>query len=330
MTETDSQPDNACWLETRVGEWDYEFDACVGRLKRAAIDAYVCSQSLPHRDHFQISGDHYEAKNPRWAWIARPGPDGTGGGYYVVNPNARWQQIDPKPPMCETEADLSRTEMSECRRIQRFDEIRAEIDDIVEPWRKLPDPEEIGVVVDSWRAVFVDMCDRAERPDTGAGSLRPNLGHIKDVLDGHDYLGRHMQSSTIDTFKSYVDNLRVAVDCCQDTALVIGVAIAAEQALWECARKDFCVIISATASAMEKCARAAGKGGDFDISALLSAAGVVVGAVGLFTGPIGSSVATATSIGLTVLGMGTARESGQRKEVAPDYWGLLQKLRLLL
>ena len=215
-----------------------------------------------------------------------------------------------------------------------FAAIRHEIDDIVAPWRNyasspLPDPEDIALVVESWRTIYRDMSDRAERPDTGAGSLRANLGRIWDMIHGRGAEKEPMQGSMIETFSAYVDNLRVAVDCCWDASLVLGTAIAGEQELWKRAREDCISVLCNTIHAFDELARTS-DGTHEDIQQYFTVAGVLLGAVGLFGGPIGA-VATVAGIGLTLVGEATGSPAGANQQVAvPDAWGLLQGLRQLL
>lgn len=316
-----------------AADWPRTFDTLVGLLKRAAVDAYVCAVLLSHGDKYRPAGDHYEAENPRWAWIARPGESGSGGGYYITNQDwAGGRRLpDDGPPSCPSADGQDVPDWpSECQRIRRMGEITTEIDKIVDPWRQLPDPAGIAPVVETWRAVYKDMSDRTERPDTGAGSLRANLGRIWDKIHGRsDDDDKPMQGSMIETFSAYVDNLRAAVDCCWDASLVVGQAVAAEQALWERARVDFISAVHETISALDRCAYAV-VSRQFDFGAYFTVAGVALGAGSLFGGPVGTA-ATVAGIGLTVLSevVKPPKITGQDAG-APDAWGIVQGLRQIL
>lgn len=61
------------WLDCH-GAID-NFEALVGRLKRSAIDAYLCGSGT-----FRIVGNHHENRMSIGRWLTRPDEYGVGGG----------------------------------------------------------------------------------------------------------------------------------------------------------------------------------------------------------------------------------------------------------
>ena len=100
----------------------------VGRLKKAAIDAYMRSSCDSAFTDYEVHDDYYmvstlvpqgQAAAPSDSQrITRPGDDGEGGG--------------------RTNGD------STMKYVHKFNEIRSAIDEVVGPWLDLPDPQRIN------------------------------------------------------------------------------------------------------------------------------------------------------------------------------------------
>lgn len=256
------------------------FDALVGRLKRSAIDAYVCGGTA-----FTIVGDHYENRMSADRWLTRPDESGTGGGV-PLHEGEDWGDAD------DVARDFER----------EFDRIRRTVDNLVAKWRGLPDPCQIQGEVDQWQAVFAAFDNSA--PDGGQDPLVRNVGRLQDWVNGDAEHGvtPHLAGGMAETFKAYVDNLYTAVSACRDVALVTGAAMAAQQGLWQAARQDFASIVTETSDRLDQIARREPPG---DLSTVFTVAGIVLTVVGCFTAGASTAVVAGLGIGLGVVGPAT-------------------------
>ena len=119
-----------------------DLDESIGRLKRAAIDAYVRDKIGGGAESFTRNKDGYEMVfTGTTMGIDRPGPDGEGGG---TGFKASTSNSGPN-------YGGGSGSTSELDYTKEFNSVRRKIEDIVEPWRKLPNPETIDRVLSGCR-----------------------------------------------------------------------------------------------------------------------------------------------------------------------------------
>ena len=189
----------------------------VGRLKKAAIDAYMRSSCDSALTDYEVHDDYYmvstlvpqgQAAAPSDSQrITRPGDDGEGGG--------------------RTNGD------STMEYVPKFNEIRGAIDEVVEPWLDLPDPQRIntekakafGVV----GILAADVNMQAGAP-VGAGVLHKALDRVNQKIN--DMSGATVMSFGLD----FIDPLQGAVQGIQEGVAYWGASLAAEQKMFERAR----------------------------------------------------------------------------------------------
>lgn len=154
--------------------FEAEIDARLGRLKRAAIDAYM-------RTDMGMFGAVLD-ESYMWAYpdgtsltVDRPGEDGNGGGKFTYF----------LPTMIQDGGD---------QYITKFDEIRSHIDSLVNPWRSLKEPTGIDALKESLEDVYIHIAPNGAQSGGGTG-VQAEITEIQRHLSG-------MTGATIATYRA--------------------------------------------------------------------------------------------------------------------------------
>jgi len=307
---------------------DYSFfDFLVCRVKRSAIDAYVCREFDMH-----IVGDHYEYPSSYGSdvWVLRPDENGEGGGTRAWNDGALPDDKNGDGGgLVDKVGWLADIFDPESKIPGTMDDIRSRIDGIVYRWQSLPAPGKIQDQVEAWQEVYkvIDMPGSAEAAEAGEDSLLLNVSRVRDIVNGDSEhgTGPALESGAADRFKGYIDGLYDAVIAFRDVALTLGVAMAAQCELWTAARQDVATTLARVADKLDQIAAGAS---DDSLTATYEVAGILLTAAGLFTGGMGTVVVTGLSVGLTIV----SSEGGDPSDSQPvsGYSSVLDALDALL
>lgn len=245
-----------------------EFDALVGRLKRAAIDALMAD------DHFYVDGDVYRGTKLPGEWIVdRPGVDGSGGGdgtYDDTGPGATGAK-----GVIERRAD--------------FDRVRSEIDALVEPWSYLPVTASLDELEDRYVALNTRLAGTAQFSESyqvsGVGIIATNLEQAR--ANAGSFTGQSAEH-----FKSDFLWRIGAVGGGIWAMSVLGTAMVhLTRVLWETAQQDVANVLDQARIAMEQSVV-----GDENAKASLKIASVLVDVAQGFIPGIGGAVLGAVGI----------------------------------
>jgi hypothetical protein len=259
-----------------------DFDTLVGKLKRASIDAWMFEQG------WEIyADDHYEMGSSSTSYkVSRPGTDGEGGGDWSAD--------------FFVELFVDRDEEFK----GYFSTIRSSIDTLTKRWLDLPDPASIGEIVESCRQITRGLAGAAASADgtaTGSGDLAVYLKLIEQNV-------AEMSGETIAAYKAkFLLQLGQAVGGFHAISVVSGAGIAAQEGMWEAARKDVADIVEGARKAMDAIASS----GSFTWAETLKVVGFASQGLGLFASG-GLSVAIGVAnLGIDVVkdGAGAAEES---------------------
>jgi hypothetical protein len=269
------------------------FDDLVGPLKRAAIDAYMRSESV---GAWQIEGDRYtlDSANGGDAYVTRPGEDGEGGGDWETD---------------NFVADLFGVDRDQEFK-SAFDDIRSDVDKKLNRWRDIPKGEDLTPLVEAMRQACRKLSTGAKSSDgaiTGGGEI---AGNLSVILENSDAMGGGM----ITAFKTdFLAQLGKAVGGQHAIAIVLGGHLAAQEKMWAGARESVVDLIKDSTAAFN----AAAKEGEVDWKVVLKVTGYVVAGVTLFaTEGVGSPV---VDLGLKVLDDALKEADESTEKPAPTY-----------
>ncbi|QBX55731.1 hypothetical protein EXE58_09880 [Nocardioides seonyuensis] len=254
----------------------------IGPLKRAAIDAYMCSNNWGGFLGYRIVGDKYFFAHPNVSGsygttteeVDRPNEQGEGGG--------RWKMRIP----------MAFDPDAEDKYVDDFNNIRDRIDEALRPWKWLPEPADIAEMVESVRQanriLSLDAVN-AGGTVTGGGEIGGNINLILENSDA-------MAGGMITAFKAnFLAQLGKAVAGHHAITIVLGGMLAAEWKIWEQARQTVADLVEQSTQAFD----AAAEGGDIDWDVVLKVAGYAVAGAAIFA-TAGTGAATA----LAVAGLG--------------------------
>ena len=144
----------------------------VGKLKRSAIDSYM-RWNYPDFDHME--GEYvYEPADATPPFdkpiehVTRPAATGTGGG--------KWSREGSGIDAVYEHVDFH----------AKFNDVRSQIDSIVNPWLELPDLSRIDGEIDECRRITEALSGTADVRNgviSGTGSIGPRLVGINSCLD---------------------------------------------------------------------------------------------------------------------------------------------------
>ncbi len=195
---------------------DYSFEdvpELIGYLKRSAIDAYMMSESSGITDTCTIMDDKYVVSFPMPYVgsadkdIARPGKDGRGGGKVLSSDGN------------EDDADYA----------AEFDKIRLSIDEIVDPWKELPDPKSVDNEIEKWITAVSPIAKEPQtvgNKSTGGGTIFTNLDQAGKALG-------NMSGEVIHKVEAFVAKLVSVTDGLHDKTMLLGGALNSEMKMFE-------------------------------------------------------------------------------------------------
>lgn len=276
----------------------------VGRLKKAAIDAYMRSSCDSAFTDYEVHDDYYmvstlvpqgQAAAPSDSQrITRPGDDGEGGG--------------------RTNGD------STMKYVHKFNEIRSAIDEVVGPWLDLPDPQRIntekakafGVV----GILAADINMQAGAP-VGTGELHKALDRVNQKIN--DMSGATVMSFGLD----FIDPLQGAVQGIQEGVAYWGASLAAEQKMFERAR----YIVLTAIEKSTKVFRGVADNEYQKLNIILQVVNEVVEAFDAFVEPIGLLKHGSTAVKLGLKGMKKVTEEDVKKGAPQNYESAMKAFR---
>ena len=223
-----------------------DLDKSIGRLKRAAIDAYVRDKIGGGAESFTRNKDGYEMVfsglfTGTTMGIDRPGPDGEGGGTgfkaSTSNSGPNYGGGSGSP------SELDYTE--------EFNSVRRKIEDIVEPWRKLPNPETIDRVLSGCRGAVSHLSI-----SLGSGGKGVAGGILETKLNSvHEQLA-HMSGNTVNAFRSNViESLQHVIGGLSAASTYWTAALGYEHGTFERARESVVDIVEKGIESFETVAK---------------------------------------------------------------------------
>lgn len=254
-----------------------EFDALVGRLKRAAIDAYMDDYGFR-----AVGGDYTRTESgggefplSATTFVDRPGEDGNGGG-------AGTRQVSMSP----TNGVVSYHE--------RFDQIRSQIDELVQPWRDLPSPSRLQTVEQqcvSLNTGFAGTASFSQGNVGGVGAIATNLDQVH--TNSQAFTGR-----TGERFKSrFLGRIGAVCGGLWAMSVLATTMVHVQAAMWESARSDVARVLDAGTIAMNGSCR----GGQEEIKFALTVAGIVVSVAKEFVPGVAGGLLGTAGIGIDLL-----------------------------
>ena len=276
-----------------------DFASLVGRLKQSSIDAYMQQEGWDLWD-----GDHYEKNTPDvHDKVTRPGSDGSGGGDWDTD---------------NFISDLFHIDKTDEFKAA-FEDVRSTIDDIVKPWNYLPNPESIGAHTENARQTTRRLAVSASSEggeSSGAGAIGGYLTLINQNMED-------MDGDAMATFKAkFLVQLGAVISGFHNITLVRGANVAAQEGMWEAARKDFATILENSRIAMD----GAAQGDKVSASDVLTVVGFAVKGAALFGGGIPIAAA-----GVTIDILKEATTDKREPDVgASDYSDGISKLKAAL
>lgn len=276
----------------------------VGRLKKAAIDAYMRSSCDSAFTDYEVHDDYYmvstlvpqgQAAAPSDSQrITRPGDDGEGSG--------------------RTNGD------STMKYVHKFNEIRSAIDEVVGPWLDLPDPQRIntekakafGVV----GILAADINMQAGAP-VGTGELHKALDRVNQKIN--DMSGATVMSFGLD----FIDPLQGAVQGIQEGVAYWGASLAAEQKMFERAR----YIVLTAIEKSTKVFRGVADNEYQKLNIILQVVNEVVEAFDAFVEPTGLLKHGSTAVKLGLKGMKKVTEEDVKKGAPQNYESAMKAFR---
>lgn len=259
---------------------DYtELDALIGKIKRAAIDVYMTSEA----NFYEVEGDRYRYRGSgrgMTQWVTRPGADGQGGGDV---------SLDGMPDILVDHLDDDFQ--------GAFDDIRGQVDDI---FRNLKDvPTDVTLYFEEQQPMDAAQMLTPRGATTaltqgGGSSLNLNnatLSQRVNAVHGYSY---RLSSMTINAFRvAYADRLGAILDGQAALAGTMGMAAAAQSAVFLKLREDIANFASNALSSLEALAGAQSSSGGPSKNSF-AVGGAILTIAGIGSGP---GVAAFTALG---------------------------------
>lgn len=261
-----------------------DFEALVGRLKRAAIDAYMDDAGFDKvgekYSSVQVVSDPLGRTTSWTTLVPRPGEDGSGGG--------DGEMICSSPVPVQSISYQS-----------EFDQIRAQIDTLVQPWRDLPSPARVQTVEQQCVSLNTGLAGTASFSQGnvgGVGIIATNLDQVR--TNSQAFTGR-----TGERFKSHFLG-RIGAVCGGLWAMSIlaTTMVHVQVELWKWGRQDVANVLDTARAAME----ASCYGSKQQLEVTLQVVGIVVKVAKEFVPGVAGSVLGVAGIGLDLLQDATA------------------------
>lgn len=273
-----------------------ELKTTVGRIKQAAIDAFMCQGTWGGSDGIGISGwtivgDLYYYTHPTSGmWgptteeVTRPGEDGEGGG--------RWKMRIPLSPDPDAEDKY----------VDDFSKIRERIDAVFEGWyaKEVPNPDDFDTPIGHLHNAIADLTLTGDGDHFAAGDIRDliltQLGRVR----GEDYNGSAGQ--TVRAFENSYGKVRCETVTQNQRALLVrlGQGLCAEQEIWLKARPAIAEIADSALNSF----KAVAESGDAESAAL--AWKIVTGVTGIIAEGVPGGKAISQGIAAAAVAMDVA------------------------
>lgn len=282
-----------------------ELDGAIGPLKRAAIDAYMCSNNWGGFAGFKLDGDKYVFHHPNLGGnmfgspveeVTRPGADGEGGGDWKM-----------RIPMAFDDEEQGKY-------ADEFQQVRDRIDAALQRWTWLPEIAPVHDLVERVRQASGTISLGAVTSGgkvTGGGAIGGNINLIIASSD-------HMAGGLMTAFKSnFVAQLGNAIGGQHAITMVLGGVLAAEEEIWKGARQTVADLVDQSTKAFD----AAAQGGGIDWEVVLRVAGYAVAGATIFAGPGGKAALAVAGLGVKILDAEIPTSADQETVPAPgdDY-----------
>ena len=273
-----------------------DLDESIGRLKRAAIDAYVRDKIGGGAESFTRNKDGYEMVFTGTTMaIVRPGPDGEGGG---TGFKASTSNSGPN-------YGGGSGSTSELDYTKEFNSVRRKIEDIVEPWRKLPNPETIDRVLSGCRGAVSHLS-----LSLGSGGKGVAGGILETKLNSvHEQLA-HMSGNTVNAFRSNViESLQHVIGGLSAASTYWTAALGYEHGIFKKARESVVDIVEKGIESFEAVAK---KSASSDLKTVITIGKLAKEGFSLIPG----SEAVSTIVKTLQLGLETLSGLADTKEVS--------------
>lgn len=260
----------------------------VGKLKRSAIDAYMRWNypdfELREGEYVYEPADATPPFDKPIEHVTRLAANGTGGG--------KWSREGSGIDAVYEHVDFH----------TKFNDVRSQIDSIVNPWLELPKLSRIDGEIDECRRITEALSGTADVRNgviSGTGSIAPRLVGINSCLD-------KMGGNTIAQVKDkFLLKLPSAISGLQAISIVMGSALGSEYSLFSESRRAVAEAVIKTQKAFESSA----KGGSTSLSVILNIAAQAVEGLIKY---IGSKVNPSLILAGTTLNIVTKVESEDR------------------
>lgn len=322
-----------------------ELEAKIGPLKRAAIDAAIAGGHKAYR----VDGDSYKMTAQNGSWIlhfkiTRPDENGSGGGEMTVTEST--SSFDSSYPFSGSSThghsspaleETARRESEETKK--RFDSIRKEIDDLLNPWKTLPDPSIISSDCDYYAANVtaklaasseeIKIPDTKNLPEPNADSSAVDTSSA--TYRRHGPMGTRLsisrsmaglKGSAMDTFSAtFQDKLPLII---KDLCYVSNIHCCTLSAEYGFFKKARAKVIEMVKNATDSFNKIAEDKGSVDAKTTLNVIGWGLGLLALPTGGGSELALAAGQLALTVAK--DAKSESERKSTVSSYEEMKKEL----
>lgn len=265
----------------------------VGKLKRSAIDAYMRWNypdfELREGEYVYEPADATPPFDKPIEHVTRPAANGTGGG--------KWSREGSGIDAVYEHVDFH----------AKFNDVRSQIDSIVNPWLELPNLSRIDGEIDECRRITEALSGTADVKNgiiSGTGSIGPRLVGINSCID-------KMSGNTIMQVKDkFLLKLPSAISGLHAISIVMGSALGSEYSLFKEGRRAVAETVIETQKAFDEAA----KGSDIPFSVALNIAKSVIDGVTKYLG-----VKANPSLILASSGLGVVTSVNTNKEVDKNH-----------
>lgn len=210
----------------------------VGKLKRSAIDAYMRWNypdfELREGEYVYEPADATPPFDKPIEHVTRPAANGTGGG--------KWSREGSGIGAVYEHVDFH----------AKFNDVRSQIDSIVDPWLELPKLSRIDGEIDECRRITEALSGTADVKNgviSGTGSIGPRLVGINSCID-------KMSGNTIMQVKDkFLLKLPSAISGLHAISIVMGSALGSEYSLFSESRRAVAETVIETQKAFDRSAK---------------------------------------------------------------------------
>ncbi|MCL2466972.1 MAG: hypothetical protein FWF02_11480 [Micrococcales bacterium] len=211
-----------------------DFFDILGKLKRAAIDAYMASKNFEHNGGLYRRERLSPNKDRRiMVYVTMPDDLGRGGGTSDEKTLPGWGE------------DY----------VTDFTDVRVRINCIVERWMNLPEPDTIEEVAKN----FSEIAERLRMDDGSPASISAEIKTVEDKF-GSGFDGIAMDAFT----GKFINMLRIVLQHHYALAGLLSNSMCSQVGIWTAARAGFVQIVESTTASFNKMAK--WSGGDLRVT----------------------------------------------------------------